>query len=291
MPEEVAISHPSPYLVLKFASAMFKAVPAALDAMQMQQVLAAAARAEELERRILSSREAAGVVVGEEALQRGLAEIRTRFASEEDFAEELARHSMDQPRLCEEIARNLRVDTVLERISTKVASISNAEVEIFYLIHHERFQLPERRTMRHILITVNEDIPENTAAQAYAKLADILGQCQSHPERFAELALRHSECPTAMQGGLLGQVQRNQLYPALDTAAFAMRPGELSAILESPLGLHILRCDNISPAGCVPLNQVRERIREQLLSVRRQNKQRAWIKSLPARKHTVAEAA
>lgn len=281
----------SPYLLLKFASALYSSTPDALDPQQRQQVTTAAQRAQELERRILASREAIGVMVSEEALSTGLAEIEGRFASEEEFSAELNRLHMSRQELCQELGRNLRVDKVLEQVSAKVQSVSHTEVEIFYLLHHARFNQPERRTMRHILVTINEDVPDNTPAQARARIAEILQECQRHPERFAELALRYSECPTAMQGGLIGQVERGQLFPALDAAAFEMRPGSLSGLLESPMGLHILRCDNVSPAGRVPLSQVRDRIREQLLSVRRQNKQRAWVKSLPGLKPKIAQAA
>lgn len=281
----------TPYFTIKFAHALYSTTPDALDAEQKQQVAAAAMRAYELERRILASREAVGVVVGREAVEQGLAEIASRFATEADFVCELARHGLSRQALCEEIERSLRVDTVLERVSSRVQSVSHTEVEIFYLVHRARFNQPERRTMRHILITLNDDMPGNARAEVRAKLESILDQCQKQPARFAELALRHSECPTAMQGGLLGKVERGTLYAALDEAAFKMRPGEFSGILESPMGLHLLRCDNVEPGGLIPLSRVRDRIRDQLLEVRRQNKQRAWIRSLPAKREKHAQAA
>ena len=103
-------------------------------------------------------------------------------------------------------------------------------------------------------------------------------------QKFAEAALRHSQCPTALEGGKLGTVKRQQLYAELEPAAFALAAGEISAVLESPIGLHIIRCDEILPSGMLPFAEVRQRIIERLTDKRRSEAQKAWIKALPAGK-------
>jgi hypothetical protein len=76
-------------------------------------------------------------------------------------------------------------------------------------------------------------------------------------------------------------VKRGQLYKELEPAAFALAAGEVSTVLESPIGLHILRCDEILPSGLLPFAEVREKIIERLTDKRRQQAQRDWIKALP----------
>jgi peptidylprolyl isomerase/peptidyl-prolyl cis-trans isomerase C len=83
-----------------------------------------------------------------------------------------------------------------------------------------------------------------------------------------------------MEGGMLGVVKRQQLYVELEPAAFALSAGEISAVLESPIGLHILRCDEILPSGMLPFSEVKEKIVERLSDKRRREAQRDWIKSL-----------
>ena len=92
------------------------------------------------------------------------------------------------------------------------------------------------------------------------------------------MALRHSHCPTATDGGKLGVVKRGQLYPELEPAAFSLAEGEISRVLESPIGLHILHCDEILPGGIMPFVEVRQRIIDHLFEKRRHKKQRDWIK-------------
>jgi nitrogen fixation protein NifM len=277
---ELATSAVSPYLTLKHAHALFAAPPETLTPEQQQQVSVVVARQREIERRILGSAQAAHVVVNQDAVTHSLAEISGRFTSEAEFVLDLARHGLSEKALREDVERDLRVEAVLEMVSARVPPVSNLETEIFYNVHFARFQTLERRSLRHILVTINEDMPGNRRSEAFARIEQIHAVLLKSPDRFAEQALRHSECPTAMQGGLLGQMPRGELFPALDEAAFAMRPASLSGVLESPIGFHILRCENIQPAGCVPLSQVRDKIRAQMLKTRRENKQRAWIREV-----------
>lgn len=270
----------SPYLTIKHAQALFDVAPEQLSPEQRQKVGAVVARQREIEQRILGSRQAAHVVVNTEAIDHSFAEIVARFESEAAFIASLARNGLSIKALRDDIERDLRVEAVLESVSAKVPPVSNLEAEIFYHVHYERFRVQERRTLRHILVTINEEVKGSSRTEARARIDTIHALLMRAPDRFAEQALRHSECPTAMQGGMLGQVPRGQLFPELDAVAFEMRPGTISEVAETPLGFHILRCENIQPAGMVPLASVRTRIREQILKTRRENKQRAWIRSI-----------
>ncbi|MFY9327012.1 MAG: peptidylprolyl isomerase [Georgfuchsia sp.] len=148
--------------------------------------------------------------------------------------------------------------------------ISDTDIEIFYHLHQPRIRRPETRVLRHILITLNNEFAENRPLQARARLNDIRKTLVREPHRFAELALKHSECPTSLNGGLLGTVPRGQLYPELEPVAFALKAGELSAIAESPMGLHLLRCDSIEPARELSLAEASPSIRRHLEKMRGQ---------------------
>jgi nitrogen fixation protein NifM len=149
-----------------------------------------------------------------------------------------------------------------------VAEISDTDVEIFYRLHQPRIGRPETRVLRHILITLNDAYFENRPPQAQARIDDIRSTLIADPQRFAELALKHSECPTSLNGGLLGTVRRGQLYPELEPVAFALQTGELSAVATSPMGLHLLRCDSIEPARELSLAEASASIRRHLAQLR-----------------------
>ncbi len=269
-----------PYLSLKLAHELYRKPPGRLAAEERQRLARIAARQVQIEQRILATAEAAQVVLPESSVDQGVAEVRARYATEEDFAADLDQAGLDPAGLRAAIARDLTVEAVLEHMAGPAAPVSETEVEIFYLVHRERFVRPETRTLRHILVTVDNGLAGSERDAARSKIEAIRARLFKAPERFAAQALRHSECPTAMNGGLLGAVARGQLFPELEPAAFALAPGELSGIVESPLGFHLIICDAVEASGQLPLAGVRQKIRAHLEEARRKAVQKAWIAGL-----------
>ena len=150
-----------------------------------------------------------------------------------------------------------------------MSAVSDADIEIFYLLHRRRLRSAETRELRHILITINDDYPDNRRPQAQSRLSAIRDALLAVPQDFAAAALQHSECPTALNGGLLGKVPRGSLYPELEPVAFALQAGELSTIAESPMGLHLLLCEAINAPRELSLAEASPFIRRQLERQRR----------------------
>ncbi|MBN1542132.1 peptidylprolyl isomerase [candidate division KSB1 bacterium] len=96
----------------------------------------------------------------------------------------------------------------------------------------------------HILIMYqgSERAPANitrTKEEAYATAVDLLQQLEEGAD-FAELATQYSDCPSAQKGGDLGIFGRGQMVPAFEEAAFGLQPGQVSEIIETPFGYHII---------------------------------------------------
>ena len=268
------------YLTLKLSRELYSKAPDALDDTERKRVLTIAARQQEIEQRILGSANAALVVLPEASVEACVKDIRDRYPDEPEFEADLGRTGLSIEALRAAIIRDLKVEAVLEQVAASTAPVSDTEVEIFYLQHLERFQKPETRSLRHILVTVNDDLAGSARDAAQAKIEAIRERLLKDIGRFGEQALKHSECPTAMNGGLLGKVPRGKLYPEVEAVAFALAPGELSAVIESELGFHIVLCDSVELESQVPLAEVRERVREHLGGSRHAAAQKAWIAGL-----------
>jgi len=270
----------SEYLTLKLAAKLFSRPPEALAADELKRVRAVAARQREIEAMILGTPEAANVMVPQASIESCLQEIRGRYGSEEDFHADLDRIGLDVASLRRAVERDLVVEAVLEKVGARAAAVSDTEVEIFWFMHKDRFRRAESRVLRHILVTINEALAGNERSAAGASIEAIRSRLLKDPGRFAEQALKHSECPTAMNGGLLGRVPRGQLYPELEAAAFALGEGELSQVVETELGYHLVLCETIDPERHSRFDEVRQTIREHLEQQRRGICQKAWINSL-----------
>ena len=279
----------SVYLSLKLAAKLFAKPLEALAAEELRRVKNVAAKQREIETLILTTPEAASVVLPETSIGASLDEIRGRYASGEDYRADLERIGLDAESLRQAVERDMVVEAVLEKVGARAAAVSDTEVEIFWFMHKDRFRRAETRVLRHILITINEHLADNQRHVARNKIDAIRARLLKNPERFAEQALKHSECPTAMNGGLLGTVPRGQLYPELEAAAFALPEASLSEAVESELGYHLIRCETINPARQLPFEEARETIREHLEQQRRSLCQKSWINAL--RRQAMGKAA
>lgn len=265
-----------PYLELKLSWEMFQKAPDALNEPERSRLSQIAVRQDAIEQRILATPEAAHVVVPDETLATRLGEVRGRYPADDDFQADLLRLGISESELEQAIERDLRVESVLERVAASAPPVSSVDAEIYYRLHPDAFDRPEARRLRHILMTFDSA----KEREKTVKTLENLRSTATSAEKFADAALRHSQCPTAMEGGILGIVKRQQLYTELEPAAFALQEGEISAVLESPIGLHIIRCDEIFPSGPLPFKEVCDKIIERLGDKRRREAQRDWIKTL-----------
>ena len=268
------------YLELKAAQNLFGKPPTALEANEREHVRKMAARQFSLEARVLRRRRRAMRWCRRPAWLAAMEEIRKRYGDEADFHADLQHNGLDEAGFMDALERELLVEAILEKVGTRAAQVSDIDVEVYYHYHPDQFQRPETRRVRHILVTLNDELPDNTRPVAQSRIEAIAARLARDPKRFEEQAMKHSECPTALQGGLLGDVPRGQLYPELDAALFDMGEGEISEILESPMGLHLLRCDAITPAAVLTLQEARGPIRTLLAQRRKRVCQGAWVKQL-----------
>ncbi len=145
------------------------------------------------------------------------------------------------------IRRELRDDVKKNIMSQKVKqkkfgaiTVSRREVEQFYEVYKDSLGLiPEKFTISHIFINPQKGEKVKKAANEFAKkLLDSL----KNGANFGELAKKYSDDPgSANQGGDLGYVKRGVFYPEFEAAAFALKPGEISGVVESPVGYHIIQ--------------------------------------------------
>ena len=271
------------YYLLRASLALFQSPPGTLSSDQLSKASAQVRKEYELEDRVLQSPEAAGVIVTEQQINDAVHQIRQRFNDEESFIAELEQNGLDLESLRSALLRQCKVENVLESVAAKAATVSDVEVDIFYHMHPEKFRSPEQRGARHILITINNDYPENSRENAFQRIREIADKLKNKPHKFAELAMKHSECPTALQGGELGIFPRGQLFPEIDEVLFALKEGQTSDIVETEVGFHIVRCDKIHNSKTISLKQARPKIRQLMQERSRRNCQKSWLASLSAK--------
>lgn len=268
------------YLEFQTAQLRYQRPLSELPAPEREQVSQEAKKQWLLEERILGSAEALDCPVDEAAVGQALKTLYARYPDRGAFLADMAANGLDETQMKIALARQMRVEAVLARVVASVPAVTEQDAEIFYWQHRERFAVAEAWHVRHILITINETMPGNARAAVEAKVTALLAEIRQDTGRFIEAAQRHSECPSALQGGDLGWVPRGHLYPELEAAVFAMAEGEVSGAVESPLGLHVLWCEAYRPARLIPFDEVAANLRTSLQARRHEAFQRAWVRKL-----------
>ncbi len=139
-------------------------------------------------------------------------------------------------------------------------SVSDDELAAYYEQNKGRFTNEEGRRISHILIQKDGD-----AQAARKKAEDLAAQAKQNPGAFAELARENSQDPgSAESGGSLGWVSRGTFVPALETAVFSMKQGEVSDVVESDFGFHVLKLDELREASVKPLAEVRDQLAKEV---------------------------
>jgi peptidyl-prolyl cis-trans isomerase C len=269
------------YNLLRAALILFKKSPAELTEAELKRAKIQALNEFRIESRVLNAPEAAAVIITEQELQQAYQEIRDRYEDEDTFFRDLEKNQLDKAGLQAALFRQCKVNTVLELIASRAPAISDVEVGIYYHLHADHNIIPERREVSHIFISINTDYPENIYETALTRAQEIAEKLQKKPYKFADLALRYSECPTALQGGALGTVSRGTLYPELDAVLFNLKPGEVSEPVKSEIGFHVLLCKRIHRTETLSLAKATPKIRQLMKERARRTCQRAWLASLP----------
>lgn len=144
-------------------------------------------------------------------------------------------------------------------------SVSDAEVEQFYNANQKRFTTPEQRTASHILITRAQGAKPAEEAAAKAKAEAVLAEVRKNPADFAAIAKTQSQDPgSAEQGGDLGTVERGSLVKSVEDAIYGLKEGEVSGIVPSEFGYHIIKVTSVKPAAQKSLDAAKAEIAAEL---------------------------
>jgi peptidyl-prolyl cis-trans isomerase D len=147
----------------------------------------------------------------------------------------------------------------------KNISVSEADLKTYYEQNTARFGTKEERRASHILITAPASAPAADRAKAKAKAEQLLAEVKKAPATFADVARKNSQDPgSAEKGGDLDFVTRGAMVKPFEDAMFALKKGDISDVIETEFGYHIIRLADIKPAVVPPFEQVRATIENEV---------------------------
>lgn len=207
---------------------------------------------------------------GKEKAQKFLADARKQAPSEEAFQRQLAAVGMSPQKFQAELVERATVEEVLEREITSKVTIPDAATRKFYDENPSKFEKPEMVRVAHILLATidtetRKELPEAVARQKRETIDRLLTRARAG-EDFAKLAKEFSEDKgTKDKGGELTFPRGMIGAVEFESAAFSLGVNQISEVITSKFGFHILKVLEKIPSKMLPYNEVSERIREALL--------------------------
>ena len=143
--------------------------------------------------------------------------------------------------------------------------VSDADIKAYYDQNLTRYKTDEQRRASHILIAAGKDAPAADKAAAKAKAEKILAQLRKSPNDFAKLAKENSQDPgSAERGGDLDFFGKGMMVKPFEEAAYALKEGEISDVVQSDFGFHIIRLTALKAATTRPLSEVKANITDEI---------------------------
>ena len=166
--------------------------------------------------------------------------MRQQFPTEAAFKQALIAQKMTLEQLREETRTQVLVSKMLQQEVGSQIAVKPTDISGFYEKNPDKFQQPEAVHASHVLITVPEGAAPAARAAARAKAENVLKQARAGVD-FAKLARTYSDDASKGRGGDLGFFPKGQMVPAFEAAAFALAPNQVSDLVESPFGFHVIK--------------------------------------------------
>src|SRR6185503_653582 len=177
-----------------------------------------------------------------------------QFPTQDAFDKALKDRGMTVESLRNDARVDLSVTKLMDAETAALPGPSDLEAKDFYEKNPDRFKQDESVRASHILIRVDEKADAAAKQKARAEIDSVLKQVKAGGD-FAKLAQEHSQDGSAAQGGDLNYFMKGQMVPAFDKVAFELKPGQISDIVTTQFGYHIIKVADHKPGRTIPFEE------------------------------------
>jgi peptidyl-prolyl cis-trans isomerase C len=207
------------------------------------------------------------LVASDEEVAQLYQQYASQYPNEDAFKKKMQQEGFTEKAYREELRQQLSAKKYVQEKIVKTQTVELKEIDAFYDENKEKFKMPELVHARHILITLDKDADKKQKQQASETLKKLKKELAKGAD-FAELAKKHSKGPSAPKGGDLGFFRRGQMVKPFEDAVFKLKPGEVSDIVETRFGYHLIKLEEKQPSRVIAKEEVAGRIEGYLLQVK-----------------------
>jgi peptidyl-prolyl cis-trans isomerase C len=221
----------------------------------------------------------AGIKVDEAAFNVQMDKWKKRFPSEAEMQAYLKKMNFSEDDLKARFRRGMVIAQFIEKQLGPKAVVEDKETKEYYDGNPKEFQMPEQVRASHILIKVDPKADEATKAEARKKIEDVQASLKKGGD-FAALAKEFSACPSSAKGGDLSYFSRGQMVKPFEDAAFALKPGEVSGVVETNFGYHLIKVIDKKPETTLAYEEVKAKLAQKLRDKKMEKEMDLYIENL-----------
>jgi len=180
-----------------------------------------------------------------------------------------------------DIAFSMKIQKLLKQEVYDKITVRPKEVKDYYNANFEDFKVPDQVRARHVLIRIPDDATEAQRKEASGAIQKAAERIEKG-EAFEEVAKQVSQDGSAPQGGDLGYFGRGQMVPEFEKVAFSLEKGQVSDIVETQFGYHLIKAEGWRPARTKPFDEGASEIEELLRRWKAESLGRDYIEKLRA---------
>lgn len=196
----------------------------------------------------------------EEKINDKLTVMKNRYPSEEAFEASFKTKNLTKDDLKESVRRGLFIDEYLKKQGLQNPEVPEAGIKEYYEKNKGNFKREEHIRVSHILIKFDENANSEKREEARERAIKIRQEIAEGKD-FSEMAKENSGCEkSAKNGGDLGYIEKGYMPPEFDNIAFNLKKGEISAVVQTKYGYHIIKVVDIKPEGLAPYDEVKDLI-------------------------------
>jgi peptidyl-prolyl cis-trans isomerase C len=220
-----------------------------------------------------------GIKVEESEIEAKIGQIRGQFPTQDAFDKALKDRGMSADSLRKDARVDLSVTKLMDAETATLPGPSDAEAKDFYAKNPDQFKEPEQVRASHILVRVDANADAAAKKKARGEIDSVLKQAKSGAD-FAKLAQQHSQDTSASQGGDLGYFPKGQMVPEFNKAAFELKPGQISDVVTTQFGYHVIKVVDHKPERVVPFEEAQAKIKDYLAGQTKQQHAAEFIQAL-----------
>jgi len=220
-----------------------------------------------------------GINVDKAQVEMQLKQVKRHYPDEATYKKALERAHYSEAAVRLQLRRAIAIEKLIDQELRSKIQLTDRDAREYYDSHLDLFRRPPQIRASHILVKLSANPSKEEKEKALKKAKEIQKKIKQGAD-FAEMAKKYSDGPSAKRGGDLGYFSRGQMVKPFEDAAFAMDKGQVSDIVETAFGYHIIKVTDKRPEATIAFQEIKARLKKYLVDQKLQKMIRDYAEKL-----------